>query len=137
MLTDDFAERARSRVAEARAALARLREAIKEGTKQLAKIDKQHTSDRARVYDRLGQLADDVVEKLPEEATDADVDRAHVIQKQIHDVASSVEEVSLAGNEVEDLAGVLGDAISEIYARLKEAETQISEVERLGTKIGV
>lgn len=137
MLTNDFAGRTRARIAEARAALSKLRETSKEVTKQLARIDKQHSVDRARVYDRLGQLADDVVEKLPEEAADADVDRAHVIQEQIYDVTASVEEVSLAGSAVEDLPGALGEAISEIYDGLKEAETQVSKVERLGAKIGV
>lgn len=133
MLTEDFAGRTRIRVAEVRAALSKLREM----SKQLAKINKHHTTDLVRTYDRLGQLADDVVEKLPAEATDADSDRAHTIQEQIYDLAADVEEISLAGSEVEDLAGAIDDAIDEIYRRLKATETKLGEVVRLGAKIGI
>ena len=137
MLTRDFAERTRTRFAETRAAIARFREAIKEAIRQVAKIDKQHVADRGRVYDRLGQLADDVVDKLPEEASEADAERAHAIQEQINDLSSDVDEISLAGSAVEDLGGMLGDTINEIYARLKEAESQLAKVERLGAKLGI
>lgn len=137
MLTDDFAGRTRVRIASARAALAKLRNASKVAIRQLAKINKQHAADLGRVYDALGQLADDVVEKLPEEAADADVDRAHAIQEQINDLAAAVEEISLAGGEVTDLASSIDTAIGEIYARLKEAEAQLGQVTRLGAKIGV
>ena len=137
MLTRDFAERTRTRFAETRAAIARFREASKEAIRQVAKIDKQHVADRGRVYDRLGQLADDVVDKLPEEASEADAERAHAIQEQINDLSSDVDEISLAGSAVEDLGGMLGDTINEIYARLKEAESQLAKVERLGAKLGI
>jgi hypothetical protein len=65
MITRDFAERTRARIIETRAVIAKLHEANKEAVRQLMKIDKQHATDRTRIYDRLGQLADDVVEKLP------------------------------------------------------------------------
>jgi methyl-accepting chemotaxis protein len=137
MLTNDFAGRTRARIAEARRTLAKLHDASKVAIKQLAKINKQHATDLGRVYDTLGQLADDVVEKLPEEAADADVDRAHAIQEQINDLAAAVEEISLAGGEVTDLASTINAAIGEIYARLREAEAQLGQVTRLGAKIGV
>lgn len=136
-IVKDFAGRTRSRLAEARAVLNKLRAAHKEAVKQLAKINKPHTSDVDRVSERLGQLADDISVELPEAASDTDVDRAHVIQEQIHAVANDVEEVSLAGYMVEDFAEQLNEAINEFYAHLKEAETQLGKVERLSTKIGV
>lgn len=136
MIIRDFAERTRARITEVRAVLAALRETQKNAIKQLAKIDKQHIADRTRVYDRLGQLADDVVAKLPEEAADADSDRAYAIQEQINDLSADVDEISLAGSSTDDL-NALGDMINEIYASLKETETQLAKVERLGTKIGI
>lgn len=137
MMIRDFAERTRARIAETRAVVTKLREANKDAVRQLTKIDKQHVADRTRVYDRLGQLADDVVGKLPEEASDADTEHAYAIQEQINDLSSDVDEVSLAGSSIEDLGGMLGDTINEIYAHLKEAETQLAKVERVGTKIGI
>lgn len=137
MLIRDFVERTRARVVETRAVVVKLRELGKEAIRQVEKIDKQHNADRARVYDRLGQLAEDIVDKLPEGATIADSDRAHAIQEQINELSSDVDEVSLAGSSVEDLGAILGDAIKEIYALLKEAEIQLAKVDRLGTKIGV
>ena len=137
MMTRDFTERTRARIAETRAAIAKLREASKDVIRQVTKIDKQHTADRTRVYDRLGQLADDVVDKLPEEASDADADRARAIQDQINDLAADVEEIFLAGSAVEDLGGMLGDTINEIYTSLKEAEAQLTKVERLGATLGI
>lgn len=137
MITRDFAERTRARITETRAVIAKLREANKEAVRQLTKIDKQHATDRTRVYDRLGQLADDVVEKLPEEATDADSERAHAIQEQINELSSEVDEVSLTSSSVEDLGGLLSDTINEIYAHLKETETQLVKVERGGVKLGI
>lgn len=136
-MTSDFAQRSRARIVKARRVLAALREAGKTAAKQLAHLHAQHAADLGRVYDRLGLLADDVVDKLPEEASDGDADRAHAIQEQIHDAAAAVEEVSLAGSAVEDLGGVLGDAIGDAYALLRKAEAQISEVERLGAKLGI
>lgn len=133
MMTRDFAQRTRTRVAEARAVLTRLRETLR----QLAKIDKQHAADRTRLYDKLGEIADDVVEKLPEEATEFDVDRAYTIQEEINGLASEVDEVSLAGSAIEDLNAQLGDAIKDIYESLKVAEIQLAKVDRLGTKLGV
>jgi hypothetical protein len=144
MIIRDFSERTRARLAETRARLAetravvaKLRELSKGVILQVEKINKQHVADRTRVYDRLGQLADDVVDKLPEEATKADADRAYVIQGQINDLASDVDEVSLAGTALEDLSNVLADLTKEIYTHLKEAEVQLSKVERVGAKIGI
>jgi len=120
-----------------RAVIAKLRDVSKDAIRQVTKIDKQHTADRGRVYDRLGQLADDVVEKLPEEASEPDVERAHAIQAQINDLSAEVEEIALAGSTIEDLGGMLGDTINEIYAHLKEAESQLAKAERLGAKLGI
>ena len=136
-MTSDFAERARARVAETRAVITKLRDTSKEAIRQLAKIDKQHVADRVRVSERIGQLADDVVDKLPEDADDAAFDRAYVIQEQVNDLASDFDEVSLASSTVEDLEGTLNDTIKEIYAALKETESQIAKVERVGTKLGI
>ena len=137
MITRDFSERTRARLAETRAVVAKLRELSKGVILRVEKINKQHVAERTRVYDRLGQLADDVVDKLPEEATKADADRAYVIQGQINDLASDVDEVSLAGTALEDLSNVLTDLTKEIYEHLKEAEVQLSKVERVGLKIGI
>ena len=117
--------------------IARLHEASKEAIRQVAKIDKQHVADQGRVYDRLGQIAEDVVDKLPEAAADADSDRARVLQDQVNDLAADVDEVSLVGSSVEDLGGMLSDTIKEIYMSLKEAESQLSKVERLGAKLSI
>src|SRR5207244_5066123 len=125
-MTKDFATRTRARVAEARVAIERLREVGRETIRQLAKIDKQHVADRTRLYDKLGQIADDMTAKLPEEATDDDFNQAHAIQEQVNDLASEVDEVSLAGNSVEDLGGLFGDSIREIYRSLKESEAQLA-----------
>ena len=137
MMTRDFAERTRTRFAETRAVIARLREASKEAIRQVAKIDKQHAADRGRIYDRLGRLVDDVVDKLPEEASETDVESAHAIQEQINDLSADVDEISLAGSTIEDLGGMLGDAIDEIYTHLKAAESQLTKVDRLGAKLGI
>ena len=134
MMTRDFARRTRERIAETRAALTRLRELSRETVKQLAKLDKQHAADRDRVYAKLGELADDVVDKLPEEAAN-NSDRAYALQEQINDLAAEVEEISLASTE--DLGGMIGDTVSEAYASLKDAEVQLSKIERLATKLGV
>lgn len=136
-MTSDFAERARARITETRAVITKLRDASKEAIRQLAKIDKQHVADRVRVSERIGQLADDVVDKLPEGADDAAFDRAYVIQEQVNDLASDLDEVALASSTIEDLEGALSDTIKEIYAALKEAESQIAKVERVGTKLGI
>lgn len=136
-MTLDFAARSRARVAEIRAALTKLRELSRETRKQLAKIDKQHVADRSRVYDRIGRLAEDLVDKLPEDASDTDSDRAYALQEQINDLASDVEEISLASSAVEDVDGMLGDALREAYASLKESEVQLAKVERLGTTLGI
>ena len=136
-MTSDFTERARARVAETRAVITKLRDTSKEAIRQLAKIDKQHVADRVRVSERIGQLADDVVDKLPEDADETAVDRAYVIQEQVNDLASDLDEVSLASSTVEDLEGTLSDTIKEIYAALKEAESQIAKVERVGIKLGI
>jgi len=137
MITGDFVQKTRARIAEMRAVLGKLRDAHKEAVRQLSKIGKQHTSDRTRVYDRLGQLADDVVEKLPEETPEAAVDEAYALQEQINDLAGDLDEVSLASSSIEDLTGTLADTCNEIYASLKEAEAQLSKVERGAAKLGV
>jgi len=136
-MTSDFAERSRARITETRLVIAKLRDASKEALRQLAKIDKQHVADRGRVSERIGQLAEDVVDRLPEEADDAAFDRAYVIQEQVNDLASDLDEVALASSTIEDLEGALSDTIKEIYAALKEAESQIAKVERVGTKLGI
>lgn len=136
-ITSDFAERSRARIAETRSVITKLRDASKEAVRQLAKIDKQHVADRVRVSERVGQIADDVVDKLSEEADDTAFDRAYVIQEQVNDLASDLEEVSLASSSVEDLEGLLSDTIKEIYASLKETESQLAKVERVGTKLGI
>ena len=137
MMTRDFAARTRERIAEARAALSRLRELNKETLKQLAKIDKQHVADRSRLYDRLGELADDMISKLPEEASEADSERAYVLQTQINDLAADVEEISIAGSALEDLNSMLDEAVRDAYASLKQSEADLSKMERLGTKLGI
>lgn len=137
MMTRDFADRTRARVAEARTALTKLREVSKETIRQLDKLDKQHVTDRGRVYDRLGALADDVVDKLPEEATDGDSDRAYALQEQINDLAADVEEISFAASATEDLGGLVGDTINEAYASLRETEAKLAKVERLAAKLGL
>ena len=137
MMTRDFAERTRARIAETRAVIAKLRELGKEAIRQVEKIDKQHVADRTRIYDRLGQLADDVVDKLPEEASEADTERAHAIQEQLNDLSSAVDEIALAGSTVEDLSGMLSETINEICAHLKEAESELAKVERVGAKLGI
>lgn len=136
-MTSDFAERSRARITETRLVITKLRDASKEALRQLAKIDKQHVADRGRVSERIGQLAEDVVHRLPEEADDAAFERAYVIQEQVNDLASDLDEVALASSTIEDLEGALSDTIKEIYAALKEAESQIAKVERVGTKLGI
>ena len=136
-MTRDFAQRTRERIAETRAALSRLREVNKETLKQLAKIDKQHVADRSRLYDRLSELAEDMINKLPEEASEADSERAYALQEQINDLATDVEEISLAGSAREDLNSLLDEAIRDAYTSLKQSEADLSKAERLGTKLGI
>ena len=137
VITRDFAERTRARVAETRAALSRLKEVSRDAIKQLDKINKQHTADRTRVYEKMVQLGDDLVEKLPDDASDEDSDRAHALQEEVHALASEVEEVGGTASAVEDLESLLVDAVREAFAALKEAESQLTKVERLGAKLGV
>ena len=136
-MTRDFAQRTRERIAETRAALSRLREVNKKTLKQLAKIDKQHVADRSRLYDRLSELAEDMINKLPEEASEADSERAYALQEQINDLATDVEEISLAGSAREDLNSLLDEAIRDAYTSLKQSEADLSKAERLGTKLGI
>jgi hypothetical protein len=133
MITEDFVQRTRGRIAEVRAVLSKLSDAHK----ALSKIAKQQDSDKLRVYDRLGQIAEDVVEKFPEEAPDAELEKAYVIQEQINDLAGDLDEISLASYQIEDLVGTLGDAIKEIYKSLKETEVQLGKADRVGAKLGV
>jgi hypothetical protein len=135
-MTSDFAQRTRARVAEARAALTKLREVGKETVRHLTKIDKQHASDRDRLSSKLGELADDVIDKLPEAAA-SDLDRARALQEQINDLAGDVEEISFGGGALEDLGGYLHDTINETYASFKAVEVQLSTMERLATKLGI
>lgn len=125
----------RARVTEARAALTKLRDVGKETVRQLTRIDKQHTADRTRFYETLGKLADDVTGKLPENVEDSDWERANALQDEVNDLAADVDEVSIIG-DVETLGSVF-DEITGFYARLKEAEAQLSKVERLGAKLGI
>lgn len=137
VITREFADRTRARVAETRAALSRLKEVSRDAIKQLDKINKQHTADRTRVYDKLVQLGDDLVEKLPDDASDEDSDRAYSLQEEVHTLASEVEEISGTASAVEDLESLLSDAVREAFAVLKETETQLAKVERIGAKLGV
>ena len=136
-MTSDFAERSRARITETRAVIAKLRDASKEAIRLLAKIDKQHVADRSRLYDQLGELAEDMIEKLPEEASDADSERAYALQEQINDLAADVEEIGIAGSTLEDLNSMLDEAIRDAYASLKQSEADLSKMERLGAKLGI
>lgn len=134
MITNDFTQRTRTRIAEMRVTLAKLREAHKDASRQLTRVAKQHDADKTRVQERLGKLADDVVE-LPEEVPETELDNAYEVQEQVHKLAADVEELFLV-NSLEDLGDML-DTISELYADLKKAETQLAKVESFGTKLGV
>lgn len=135
-LTRDFATRTRARVVEVRAALAKLRDLGKETGKHLERLSRQQAADQERVASRIGALADDVVDKLPEEATDADRDHAYVLQEQINDLAGGLEEISLASDAVDDLRG-LADTINDAYGALREAEAQLKRVEQMAGKLGI
>ena len=113
MLLEDFAQRTRTRITEARGILTRLREVGGEATRQLAKID-----------------------KLPEAAR-PDVARAQMIQEELNDLASELEEISLASSAVEDLGRMLKEAVDETYTALKGAETQLTKVVRTASKLGI
>ena len=137
MLTDTFEQKTRERVTEIRAALAKFRELAKDTVKQISKISKQHVTERARLYDALGELADDVIAKLPDDVPDAEYDRASKLQDQINDLAGEVEEITLLENAIDDLAAVAKDTIDEAYASLREVETQIAKVGRHAAKLGI
>ena len=137
MLTDAFEQRTRERVVEIRAALAKFRELAKGTVKQIGKISKQHVAERTRLYDTLGELADDVVAKLPDDVPESEYDRASKLQDQINDLAGEVEEVTLLENAIEDLAAIAKDTIDEAYTSLREVETQIAKVGRHAAKLGI
>ena len=137
MLTDAFEQRTRERVTEIRAALAKFRELAKDTVKQIGKISKQHVAERARLYDTLSELADDVLAKLPDDVPDSEYDRANKLQDQINDLAGEVEEITLLENAIEDLAAVAKDTIDEAYASLREIEAQIAKVGRHAAKLGI
>ena len=137
MLTDAFEQRTRERVVEIRAALAKFRELAKDTVKQIGKISKQHVAERTRLYDTLGELADDVLAKLPDNVPDSEYDRASKLQDQINDLAGEVEEISMLENAVEDLAAIVKDAIDEAYTGLREVEVQIAKVGRHAAKLGI
>lgn len=137
MLTDAFEQKTRERVVEIRAALAKFRELAKDTVKQIGKISKQHVTERARLYDTLSALADDVLGKLPDDAPDSEYDRARKLQDQINDLAGEVEEVALLENALEALTAVAKDTIDEAYASLREVEAQITKVGRHAAKLGI
>ena len=137
MLTDTFEQKTRERVTEIRAALAKFRELAKDTVKQISKISKQHVTERTRLYDTLGELAEDVLAKLPDDAPDGEYDRASKLQDQINDLAGEVEEITLLENAIEDLAAVAKDTIDEACASLREVEAQIAKVSRQAAKIGI
>ena len=137
MLTEDFARRTKERIAEIHATLTRFRELSRRAVKQLTKLNKQQIADRDRIYAKLGALADDVVNKLPEEATALDSDRAYELQEQINDLAADVEEISLAERSTEDLADLISSGLDDAHASLRETAAQLSKIERLAAKIGI
>jgi hypothetical protein len=133
----DFAERTQGRITETRAALVKLRKTSKDSIQQIAKIAKQHGVDRGRIYDRLGKLADDLVEKMPEEASDVDIERAYALQEPINELLADIEEISLLGMTGEDFETSVSEAISGIYNSLKEAERQLAKVQSLSRKLNI
>jgi gas vesicle protein len=137
VLTEAFEQKTRERVTEIRAALAKFRELAKDTVKQISKISKQHVAERTRLYDTLGELADDVLAKLPDDVPDGEYDRASKLQDQINDLAGDVEEISLLENAIDDLAAVTKDTVDEAYASLREVEAQIAKVARQAAKIGI
>jgi gas vesicle protein len=137
VLTDAFEQRTRQRVVEIREALAKFRELAKDTVRQISKISKQHVTERTRLYDTLGALADDVLTKLPGDVPDDEYDRASKLQDQINDLAGDVEEISLLENAIEDLVAIAKETVDEAYASLREAETQLAKVTRQAAKIGI
>lgn len=135
--TADFALRTRGRIAEMRAALTHLRDLGRSTSRQLAKLAKQQSADGTRLSDRLGVLADGATSDLPDNAPDAEFDRAFARGEQIGDVAGAVEEISLAGGAVDDLSAALGDAVGDVFAGLREAEAQVAALERAAAKLGL
>jgi len=138
MITEAFVQRTRARIAEARAVLTGFRVAHKEAVQQLTKIAGKQTSDTERLYDKLGDLAEDVVNKLPDEAEESDFEKAREIQEQINDLASEVEELSLGRSAIEDLGGDLAkDLVSQVFVKIKELETELSAMERRAAKLKI
>lgn len=136
-MTGDFAKRARGRVADVRSIVSAFRSQSSETLRQVTKIQKAFAADRERLLEQLGSLANDVVEKLPGEATSADAAQARVLQAQIEDLAASIEDLAFAESALDDLRGAISDTLSEIYTALKATETHVAAVERGGTKIGI
>ena len=136
-MTRDFSQRTRERIAETRATLTKFRAQSGEAFKQIMKISKQQAADRTRLYEKIGALAEDIVDKLPEEATDDDAYQARSLQDQLNDLASEVDEIALSEDATQDLKSMLDEAIRETYDRLKETEIQLSKMERLGAKLRI
>jgi len=138
MIATDFAKRTRARVAEARAALTKFHTAYKEATKQLAKIAKVHIPDKDHVYDKLGSLAEDVVDKLPEEAEEEDLDKAYALQEKVRKVADALEDIDIGANEIEELGSdATSDPIERVFESLKESEKNLAALERLAAKLKI
>lgn len=136
-LTKEFALRSRQRVAQARAMILKLRDTSKETFAQLKKLDKQYAADRARLGDQLGILADGVIGKLPEDATEADDQRALALEAQIADLQSAVEETSFGGF-FEDLERGIREMLNDDGLKsLKATDEQIAHLEKLGAKLGI
>ena len=135
--TADFAARTRARIAEMRAVLTEFRDLGGAATKRLSKLAKQQAADSNRVYGRLGALSDDATSDLSDDASDAELERAYARGEQINEVAADVEEISLAGGAVEDLAAVVRDAVDDVFSGLREAEAQVSALERAAAKLGL
>lgn len=53
---------------------------------------------------RSATLADDVLEKLPDDVPEEEYGRASKLQEQINDLAGDLEESALLENAIEDLA---------------------------------
>jgi hypothetical protein len=136
-MTSEFVQRSRERLAVTRALLLELRKTSAETFAKIEKISRQQTADGKRLGDRLGKLAEDVPGKLPDDASDADMNLAYELKDEIEGMAGTVEEVHLGGF-VEDVQRALRELLDEDALKpLKSIGEQLTQLEQLGAKLGI
>lgn len=125
----DFVQRARSRFDAARQVIDALRRARGEAAKQLARLTKQHETDRDRADTFLSDQVTRLEDAGSDDETDAAIDRRYAAIDQINRVRAALEECVLVGGAEDALTGV-EDAIREMREDIKQSDRDLAAFEQ-------